>query len=150
MAGKPKDIPEPVRKIIAALISSGESDNRVSKLVSLDPLTWKRLARREKSFAETLGAAELERCGNLAMVLRGSMMTQIKKGHPWWAKLAIHNFNVGLRDPDVVTAIRLKRMLSKVIGPAANELLVPDQDVIDANLPDGAIPPDAPDDAATQ
>ena len=80
------------------------------------------------------------RDGGLASALRESMMTQIKKGHPWWAKLAIHNFNTLLKDPDVTTAVRVKRMLEKVLGPKSDELLTTNPALSAIPLPPGAVP----------
>lgn len=124
------------------MISTGDSNNRVHKITRIHPTIWKNLASRDEGFRELLEKAESLRDGGLAAALRESMMTQIKKGHPWWAKLAIHNFNVLLKDPDVTTAVRVKRMLEKVIGPRTSELLTTDPSLAEAALPPGTMPSD--------
>ena len=112
--GRPrKEIPEAVRKIILGLIGAGDSDNRVQKITHVQPREWKRLAAENEGFAELLDRAEEQRDGGLANTLRESMINQIKKGHPWWAKLAIHNYNVLLKDPDVIGAAKVKKLLEQ-------------------------------------
>lgn len=110
---KPKDISAEVQAIICTLIRTGDSDRRVSKIVGLHPNTWKAFAKRDDSFCALIERATEGRHGSLASVIRESMITQIKKGHPWWAKLAIHNYRLLLKDPDVVGAAKIKQILEK-------------------------------------
>lgn len=110
--GRPRKLISPeVQNIILTLISTGDSDRAVKKITGIQPREWRAYADEDGNFASLLEKAIESRSGGLASMLRQAMIRQIKAGHPWWAKLAIHNFKTGLRDPDVMTSAKLKRIL---------------------------------------
>jgi hypothetical protein len=129
-----------MQKVILTLLQCGDSDHTIQKITGIRPEQWEHLATENPDFRKLLGESEEARDGGLSILLRDAMRMQIKKGHPWWAKLAIHNYNVGLIDPDVNTAVKLKRMLERSFGFNSAEFLAANPAVANAKPPPGAIP----------
>ncbi len=120
----PIEVPDKVLEIIATLISGGWSDAKVARVVKVKSYRWKEIAangRRklkvkggdggstEVSFGRILSNAESERSGGLGALILNSMKAGIRKTHPWFVKLAIHNYDTGFRDPDVVAPRIMRR-----------------------------------------
>jgi len=108
--GRPlKEIPKAVQDVIVKLIGYGDSDHNVMKITGVNAVQWRRLAKSDETFKKLLEEAIDKRNGRLSIALRKAMFFQIKKGHPWWAKLAIHNYKTLLKNPDVKAAIIIKQ-----------------------------------------
>jgi hypothetical protein len=97
-----------LKQIYLQLVSAGDSDKKAARMTRIDHDTWDKHAKKEtsilgstgKTFGQLLEVARDQRCGGLGALIRSSMKKMIAKGHPWWTKLAIWNYNVGLVDPD--------------------------------------------------
>jgi hypothetical protein len=113
--GKPKvEISDRECEIYINLIKAGDSDRNASKITGISVRTWERWARTHEVFAQALKDAKCERGGALADALRSTMLTMVQSGHPWWAKLAIHNYNVGLIDPDYKVKKKIAAIAAKI------------------------------------
>ena len=107
--GRPRTvIPPATAAAFLAIIASGDTDKRAASITGITPQTWARAAKRDPEFKAALDEARAKRNGHLAQVLRESMERQILKGSAWWAKLAIHNYEIGLKDPDLAAKNKIK------------------------------------------
>ena len=96
---------KPVQDVFLKLVRLGYSDSKAAFVTGVTRQNWTHLRNRDAAFSAAYDDAARERNGCIAIALVETMVEQIKrKGHPWWAKLAIWNFRTGLRDPDAETS----------------------------------------------
>ena len=138
----PYELHEDVQKIILTLISTGDSDRAVTKITGIHHIIWEGLAERDPGFCALLEQAKRMRNGGLASAIRQAMMKNIEKGNPWWAKLAINSYKLGLKDPDVAAAVKIKRMMEKP-ADGLKDLTTEDASLPEPPLPPGAFPTEA-------
>lgn len=141
--GRPqKVLPEELRQIILAYVRIGESDRRIRKLTGVSPNLWIRTARRDQAFGALLEKARAQRNGFIGALIRNTVIEQVKKGHPWYTKLAMANYKTGLKNPDVVEAVKVKKLIQKAIAadPDADSYFETQSSVDATALPPGAVP----------
>ncbi len=107
---KRREVSPQMEKICLTLLTCGDSYKKIHAVTGIHWKQWLANADRNPAFKEELEKARAQRRGGVGALIRQSMMKQIARGHPWWAKLAIWNFEVGLVDPD--------RELTKMEGKA--------------------------------
>ena len=107
---KRREVSPQMEKICLTLLTCGDSYKKVRSVTGIHWKQWLAHADRNPAFKDELEKARAQRRGGVGALIRQSMMKQIARGHPWWAKLAIWNFEVGLVDPD--------RELTKMEGKA--------------------------------
>lgn len=155
MGRKKKELPQTSLAIILTLVSNGFSDYKVSQITGISRQLIRRTAERSKkviqagagksgTFGQLLRIAKQQRRGGLSALIANSMQVQIKKGHPWYTKLAIHNFDTGFKDPDIAAQIRLKKVIQELLNrePTQEELVKINsiEGLAQAKPPAGVIP----------
>lgn len=97
------------REVFLILVRFGDPDRVAARLAGAKLSEFRELAKKDKEFADSWNEAKTQQSGSLACAIRETMSARIAAGDVWFVKLAILNYNTGLRDPDFV----LKKELQK-------------------------------------
>ena len=114
--GRPpkKPITPELERIYLSLLQQGDSDRQAAVVTGIPARTWQHYADRNEKFAALRDKARERRASTLAGLVRTSMREGIKEKHPWFTKLAIWNYPLGLCDHD--------RRLEQVTADANRQL----------------------------
>src|SRR4029077_14550467 len=102
--GRPqREISSELQQVFICLIATGDSDSTASRIIGVPRQSVHWFADRNPDFERQWKEAKTMRAAKLAVMIRNRMMQEIQSGKnpTYWVRLAIRNYAVGLKDPDI-------------------------------------------------
>jgi len=112
-----------LKTIFLALMAMGWGISRAAKVIGVGVAKIYKELETDKEFATMFDKYRFNNGGMLAVECGKTLMTQVKAGHPFFFKVALHNFETGLINPDIAEAKAIHEQTVEATGPTVKRYL---------------------------